>query len=439
MKRGTRLASWVRGLGAVAVSTVVLAACGGGDGEAGDAAAEDEQVSLSFLGPQSATALEPVIAAFEEQHPNIDVTYESVPFAEFNDIIQTRLGAGDALPDIYTADQPRMQALVARDFLLDLTDLVEVPDGMFLDHTIEASSVDGRLYALPSSTSTAVMYYNIDLLEQAGVEPPSNDPEQRPTWEEMVEAARLSQEAGAQWGLMLDQVSRIYQFLPLAESLGGGSGVTGPDDLEPAVMNDDWIEAATFYGSLYADELAPRGVAGPQTVDLFANGQLAFFVGGPWHHIVFDEQDDLNYGIAAHPYFEGGEPVTPTGGYSRGINPNSQFQEEALQFIEFETMSTEGAVLSSEGQPIPPANVEALEEYLNRPVWQREETEGAADLMRHELTTTARLRPPTAGYVVFEDIMGATLEDIANGAEPAVALEGASEQLVDAWARLGRG
>jgi multiple sugar transport system substrate-binding protein len=331
-----------------------------------------------------------------------------------------------------------MQSLVARGFLADLTDLVDVDSVQetCLQHTIDGSSVDGRLYALPQSTSTAMMFYNVDLLEQANVDLPSADPEHRWTWEETVEAAKKAQAGGAKWGLMLDQVSRLYQFLPLPESLGGGNGVTGEDNLTPAITNDAWVEAAAFYGMLFSEGLAPRGIPGPQAADLFANGELAFFVAGPWQVLKFEPKEDLTYGVGAHPYFADGVPVTPTGSYSRGINPNSQYKEEALEYIKFETLTEEGALLSAQGQPLPPARKDALEVYLNDPIWHREYTQGSADLIRYELNNTARIRPPTAGYIEMEAVMGPALEDIANGADPAETLQRASEELEAAFDRV---
>ena len=80
------------------------------------------QTVLQFVGPEQPSAMEPVIAAFEAAHPDIQVEYESVPFNDLNNIIQARLSDGGTTPDIYTADQPRIAALVDRGLLADLSD-----------------------------------------------------------------------------------------------------------------------------------------------------------------------------------------------------------------------------------------------------------------------------------------------------------------------------
>jgi len=402
----------------------------------GQVSAQEEVVNLSFVGPEQPTAMEPVIAAFQAANPSIKVEYESVPFAQLNDILQTRIGSGDATPDVYTADQPRIPALVSRGYLLDLTAEVGDISSIVIPSAIEASTVDGKLSALPVSTSTQVLYFNRDLLAKASLAEPSIDPEQRITWEQVATDAAAAQAAGAEWGFSFDQVSRVYQILPLPESLGGGNGVTGDDSLTPAITNDAWVNALTFYGQLFESGVSPRGVAPEQTPDLFANGEVAYFVGGPWWIPNFAGTAGLNYGIAAHPYFDGGVPVTPTGAWSWGINPNSAHPAEALKFIQFATLDSQGSLETAKGFGIPPANEEALEVYLSQESFSTDNISGVSALIRYELNNTAVIRPRTVGFIQFEDIVGRALEDIRNGAEAKATLESASKELEAAWSRL---
>lgn len=398
--------------------------------------AQGQTVTLSFVGPEQPSAMAPVIAAFEAANPTIKVEYESVPFAQLNDILQTRLGSGDATPDVYTADQPRIPALVSRGYLLDLTGEVGDISDRVLSSAVEASTVDKKLSALPVSTSTQVLYYNRDLLTKANLTAPSMDPKQRVTWEQVAKDAKTAQDAGSKWGFMFDQVSRVYQVLPLPESLGGGNGVTGDKSLTPAITNDAWVKAMTFYGQLFANGLAPRGVAPEQTPDLFANGDVAYFVGGPWWIPKFAGMAGLNYGIAAHPYFMGGTPVTPTGAWSWGINPKTAHKAEALKFIEFATLDKQGSLETAKGIAIPPANKGALETYLAQDSFNTANIKGVADLIRYELVNTAVIRPRTVGFIQFEDVVGRALEDIRNGADPKSTLDSASSGLAAAWSRL---
>ncbi|MGY8791149.1 MAG: ABC transporter substrate-binding protein, partial [Pseudomonadales bacterium] len=238
-----------------------------------------EDVTLTFVGPQAPSSMEPVIAAFEAANPTVKVNYESIPFKDLNSVLQARVGAGDPNPDVYTADQPRIAALVDRSMLLDLSPYVDKIEGV-IQSSVDASTVDGKLYALPISTSSQITYYNKKLLDNAGIDHPSINPSGRMTWEEMRANGEKSKAAGSDFGFMWDQINRYYQLQPLAESAGGGSGII-LEESKVDVTNDGWIKAMTFYASTFADGLAPRGVQPGQTKDVFANGNIAYFVGGP--------------------------------------------------------------------------------------------------------------------------------------------------------------
>ena len=392
-------------------------------------AAFAEDVTLTFVGPQALSSMEPVISAFEAANPTVKVNYESIPFKDLNSVLQARVGAGDPNPDVYTADQPRIAALVDRSMLLNLSPYVDKIEGV-IQSSVDASTVDGKLYALPISTSSQITYYNKALLDNAGIDHPSINPSERMTWEEMRVNGEKSMAAGSDFGFMWDQINRYYQLQPLAESAGGGSGII-LEQSEVDVTNDGWIKAMTFYASTFADGLAPRGVQPGQTKDVFANGDIAYFVGGPWWMGFFNKAENLDYGIAPHPYFEGGEEVTPTGAWSWGVNPKSDNVDAAVAFVKFAALDPVGALETAKGFGLPPANENTFEVYYSA----KQTVEGVADLIKSELANTSRIRPRSKGYVEFETFMGNAFEDIRNGADPADALATAEKAIERAWSR----
>lgn len=397
-----------------------------------------DAVTLRFATTEDPTRMQPVIDAFMANNPGVTIIHESIPFDDFNNVLQARIGQGDSTPDIFTADMPAVSALVQRGFLTDLTDMVGDISDLHLPASMDAVTVDGRIWALPVSTSSMLMYYNVDLLEAAGLPLPGRTPDDRLTWEEVVEMGRAAQEAGAPWGLLWDQVSRIYQQQTLVESLGGGNGVSPEDELALDITNDAWIRAFEFYADAFESGLSPRGVPGPgQTAELFADGQVAFFAGGPWWvSRLFAEREGLNFSFTPYPYFEGGDAVTPTGSWAWGINPNTEHMEIALEFARFASLTEEGALAAASLQPIPPANVEALQTYINQPLFQTENLNGLGMLIEYELANTARIRAPTVGWIQFESILNRSIEDIRNGADVSAALTGAAAEIEAAWSRL---
>jgi multiple sugar transport system substrate-binding protein len=396
-----------------------------------------EPVEISFVGTQPPELLEPVIDAFEASQDRITVRYEAVPFEELSAIIAQRVGGGTGDIDVFYADAPRNPSIVDAGYALDLTDVigVEALEGVVPDASIETAVIDGRLWTVPMRTSTQILYYNIDLLEQAGIEAPSMDPEERITWEELKELSIQAQEAGATWGYIDDQVSRYYQFQPLPESLGGGAGLSGDEGLEVDLTNEGWIQATEFWASLYEEGIAPRGVAPNDTKPIFINGEAAFMPGGPWWIPDFAANEELNFGIAAFPYFADGEPVTPTDSEHLAIDSNTEHVDEAVEFVRFVTLTEEGALAMASGLAVPTANLEALPTQLADLEAARPTLAGFAELATYEIENTAVPRPFSVGYVEFETLIGDALEDIRNGADVEDRLTQAEEEIERAFAR----
>ncbi|WP_433697389.1 sugar ABC transporter substrate-binding protein [Nocardiopsis sp. CA-288880] len=426
MRKRQRVLASVAG----AASLALIAACSPGSGDGGG------DGTIQFLGPEDPAFFEPLIEAFEASHEGYTVEYTQVPFDQYNSTVQQRLSAGDESIDVYAVDQPRVPWMAAQGLLEDLSDLEDRAREATTEGQYSTGIHQDRLWALPVWNSTQLMFVNQDALAAADVEGPGTDPSERWTWEQTAEAAEAAQEAGTEWGLLLEQTDFYYQLQPLMESKGGGSGVVGEDMLDQDVANAEWVEAMEWFGATFEDGLSPRGVGTFETSPLFSGGDVAFFVGGPWDLGEFADSD-VDWTVAPMPYFEGGEEVTPSGSWSWGVNPASQAKDAARLFLEYAALDPAGNLASTERQTIIPANTEAAEEYLPRmDALAGDRSAGAADLISYEVANTGVVRPVTVGYAQFEEVMNTAFADIRNGSDAASRLEQAGEQLEDAWAPL---
>lgn len=436
---------WLAAGAFATAATVVLAACAGGgtadtiNGIGPSELTEPESpITITYAGAAyAADQIQPVIDAFEAAHPNISVEYESIPFDDFNSVLAARLtNASDAI-DVFDVDMPRTDAYVARGWLTDISATFPALADAVDPGSLEAATVNGKVYTMPYQTSTNIMYYNRTLLEAAGVPAPSSDPADRLSWEQVTEQARSAQAAGAQYGIIFDQIDRYYQLEPLAISAGGGPGASGDGNLEPDVANDGWVKAFEWYGSLFDEGLSPRGVSVAETPDMFAAGQTAFYVGGPWWGTTFTGQEGLDFGVAPFPAFEGGKAATPTGGWSLGLNPQASPEKAnaAAIFMKFFGLDNGGYAQYLSALAVPPSNLEGSTKFYDSQTFQDPRFAGVVDLMRSELKSTATLRLQTVGYVEFEDVMTKTFSDIINGTNAAQALQGAASDLEESWSR----
>ena len=427
-------------------ATLGLAACApAGAGEASingvapaDLVEPTEPITITYAGAAySAEQIKPVLDAFTAAHPHITVEYESVPFNDFNSVLAARLtNASDAI-DVFDVDMPRTNAYAARGWLADLSKTFPNLSSVVDPASLGAATVDGKLVAMPYQTSTNIMYYNVDLLNAAGIALPSADPTQRLTWETVAADAAKAQAAGAPYGIIFDQIDRYYQLQPLAMSAGGGAGAVGEGNLEPDVDNPGWTKAFTWYGKLFADGLSPRGVAVAETPDMFLAGQTAYYVGGPWWAGMFAADANLNFGVAPFPAFEGGEASTPTGGWSLGLNPQASPERAnaGALLMKFMGIDNGGYAKHLTALAVPPSNLDGASTFFNSEVFTDPRFAGVVDLMKYELANTSTIRLQTVGFVEFEDVITKTFSDIINGADVAGALAAAKKDLTEAWSK----
>ncbi|HYN94224.1 MAG TPA: sugar ABC transporter substrate-binding protein [Pilimelia sp.] len=416
---------------ATAVTALVAAAgCGGGDSGGGDSGGT---TTLTFVNAQDPGTFDKVIASFQTANPTIKIEQQAVPFDDLNSTVQSRLGSKDPGIDLYDVDEPRLAAFASRGFLEPLDDLRQQAEGKIDPNALKITTFDGKQYAMPRWTSSQLLYYNKALLAKANVTAPSSDPKSPMTWEQVVAAGKRAQAGGAKNGLIFDQVDRYYQLQPLAESLGGGPGVSGAGLLEPDVGNAGWTKAFTWYHSIFADGVAPRGISPEQTPGLFASGNTAFFAGGPWNAAAFDKDNAVDYGVAPFPRFAEGKPASSTDSWSTGISPFSRNKDAAKKFLSYMTINATGATETISNNI--PVQKQAFEKYLSDLGGRGARYQQIADIVEYALANTSVSRPTTTGFVDFESVMNKAFADIRNGTQPTARLSQATEELDRALAK----
>ncbi|MGK5677712.1 sugar ABC transporter substrate-binding protein [Actinoplanes sp. URMC 104] len=424
-----------RFLAAGALALVVLAAAGcGGDDDSGGASGGN--VTLTFVNAQDPGTFDKVIADFEKANPTIKVKQQVVPFDDLNSTVQSRLGARDADIDLYDVDEPRLAAFASRGFLEPLDDLKAQAEGKIDPNALKITTFDGKQYAMPRWTSTQLLYYNKALLSKAGVKAPSSDPAAPITWEQVTADGKKAQSSGAKNGLIFDQVDRYYQLQPLAESLGGGPGLTGDKMIQPDVTNPGWTAAFTWYHDIFANGVAPRGIDPEQTPGLFGTGATAFFAGGPWNAAAFDKEKGVDYGVAPFPKFAQGKPATSTDSWSTGVSPFSDSKDAAKKFLSYMTIDAAGATATTSNNI--PVQKDAFQTYLKTLGAKGARYQQIADIIEHSLANTAVSRPITTGFVDFESVMNKAFADIRNGTDATTRLTQAGEELTRALAKYDK-
>jgi ABC-type glycerol-3-phosphate transport system substrate-binding protein len=432
---------FIAAVAAISSSTLLVAGCSSPTSPSDSPSAgwsvpsTDPTATINVLSHLNLKAdrMQEVIDAFQKDHPTIKINFESVPFDSLASTIDARVANKDGSPDVYWADQPRISALAARGEAEDLTSAFSSYKSTFAPTAYDAGVYQDKLWALPIANSTQLLYYNKDLLKKAGLADPSASTDQRMTWEQLTSDAKKAKAAGAKYGMLFGQFDRYYQLEPLPVQLGGSVGATGNGNLTPDFTSDAWVKALTWYGSIFADGTAPKGVTSEQTDPAFLAGRAAYMVEGPWLLPQLKESK-VNWGVAPQPVFEGGKPATPTGSWSLAMNPFSKQKEAAAVFLKWMAIDNGGGgYIKYLPAPELAASVDGKKVYFAKDVFSSPQGQDAAKIIDFETANTAVNRVSTIGYIEFETIMNQTFADVRNGADPKTALDKGTSQLKTAW------
>ena len=266
-----------------------------------------------------------------------------IPSGEFVTKMGAAIAAGDP-PDIASIDLIYTPAFASAGQLVDITDFVkELPyvDSLTPAH-MELGMYEGRNYAVPTAVDGSFIVYNIDLFEQAGLDP-DNPPT---TWDEMLEAMRainaLGDDIFGYWFSMNCAGCNAFTFLPFIWASGGD---VLSDDYASATIAEDPIvrEALAFYNTIWEEGLVPEGASidnGSNFASAFAGGNIGMSGTGNFALSLYqNDHPDLNFGVFHIPGRDGGA-ASFGGGDVIAIPAGTEHAEEAWRFIEW-TMSEE--------------------------------------------------------------------------------------------------
>ena len=272
--------------------------------------------------------LQTIVDAFEDENPGITVEVTTLPYADYGTALQTDLAAG-TVSDVFDVEYSNYAQYQANGVLAPL----EVSDpGVYRTSVLDAYATDGTQYALPSSFSTVVMFYNRDLFEAAGLEAPAEGW----TWADVQSAAEaLTDEGAGVWGA--HQPVSFYEFYKVLEQNGGS--FLDESGTKVAFNTPEGVEAAEWLVGK-SGTVMPTIEQGQGTPDfdtnLFKDGKLAMLYTGIW---MFGAFADVPFGwdIAVEP----GNTQQASALFSNavGVSAQSENVEAATQFAEFLTSS----------------------------------------------------------------------------------------------------
>lgn len=278
--------------------------------------------------------LDEFVAQFEERYPNVDV---QVTVKSIDDLITTVVNAmaGEDPPDVAQGNQGYAVdgALVEAQLIRPLDDVVEtygwsetIGDNLLGPMRWDDEGKQfrqGTVYAGSPVANNVGVFYNRDVLANAGVEVPS-------TFAEFEDALAAVEQSG-ELPIMLGNAEK-WPALHVYGTLQGAYA-------EPEEVND-WVsgvDGATFEteGNRAAAETLARwedegyfgtaynGIGADDAAARFGQGEGAFHIAGDWYAPAVVEGGQGDFGFMAPPPGESGE-VASTGSLSFPWHISSQ-------------------------------------------------------------------------------------------------------------------
>jgi multiple sugar transport system substrate-binding protein len=368
--------------------------------------------------------IHPLFAGFEAANPGFKAPYERIAPNDLYQTLETRLNARAADPDVYSCDSDLTASYAARGHAMSLDDVLDRK--RFAEGAVAAATFRKKLYSAPFASSSQLLFYNRAIFHEAGIEPPPADVTKRWTWEHIVEVGRkLGDPAKNQWGIIFEQPDRPYQMLPFGQSLDGSALSVVGLQATGHIDGPEFVEGFGFLQRMYTDwKVTPSGVFDRgATADLFGTGHSAMFIGDTWNFDTFPQKyKDLDWGVAPHPYFARGKPVTPTGSWHLTINPRTRNQDAAVRFIHYMT-SDDAQVMWFKLAPYPPVLLsvwDKIPEAFNTDGWR---------IVRFELNHTAVPGPASPGYREFQDLLSVTLRQLQSAGDVSLMLTATARRI----------
>ncbi|QNA91554.1 MULTISPECIES: sugar ABC transporter substrate-binding protein [unclassified Microbacterium] len=348
-------------VGTVAVLAVVGLTVAGCSSGGTDASGDGDQVTITYSNFISNGGneenLATIVEAFEKENPDVKVDVTTLPYADYFTALQTDL-AGGTVSDVFDIEFANYAAYQANGVLAPLEG---VDTDVYQTSLAEAYATDGTQYALPSSFSNVVLFYNADLFDAAGLEYPTADW----TWaDEQAAAEKLTDAAAGVWG---DYQPISYHEYYKAVAQAGGDFLN--DDGSAVAFNSPEGLAAAEWLVGKSGTTMPTAEQGAGTPDfdsgLFAEGKLAMWHTGIW---MFGGLADAGFAwdIAVEP----GDTTPASALFSNGVavSAGTKNADAAQRFAEFLTSSkTMVDVRLDSGWELPPiADESQLDVYLDK-------------------------------------------------------------------------
>lgn len=335
----------------LALCVIFMLLTGCSPGSANTSNESDVTLVFSFWGRgDEKKALEKVLKQFETENPGIRVKTNYIPADYMTKM--SAMAAGNSLPDIGYFEETATLKWAENGKLMDLSELFN--DESLMPRKLEILryvSKDGKTVGASVGNEIAMLFYNKDIFDEAGLPYPPSKAEDAWTWQEFVDVAKkLTKDRSgndatspnfnsgniATYGALVPFTSYYWN----AFMWSNGGGILDTDNKTILLDKPESIEVLQAMQDLiYVHKVCPvpaNQVLMPTMSSALLTRQVAMQVGLQYELMTLAEakkNEGLNYGVAVLPKFK--EPVTINGGSPIVIFQSTEHPEEAKKLFAY--------------------------------------------------------------------------------------------------------
>ncbi len=340
-------------------------------------AGEDEVVTITWWGDERGrdTAATrqlhfDLARAYEEANPNTKVAVSIFPSRGFGSRVLTAIASGTG-PDVwyhyYATD------VATQGFLENLSPYIDEagfdPEERWFEMGNIRGQYDGDYYGVPRDVTAAVIGYNKEIFDAAGVP----YPEDGWTMEDFRQAAIDITDADAGVYGLQSFDSGWFQWFPYPYNIGfdppGFMSLDGRT-IEGIMDTPEALEAYRWIMNLAVEDqvTAPIGIGEGFGLEALS-GKIGMFILTTWDRDLFMQEAGFDYGIVGLPSWEeGGEQLAWADSYIYYLSSESQNKQRTWEFIEWLSGPEAGAIIAESGVWTP-----ALPTVWDEMGWQDDE------------------------------------------------------------------
>jgi multiple sugar transport system substrate-binding protein len=333
-------------LGGAMVATVALLVAGCGDDDAGtpggggtDGGLEGRGEIALATGKDTSGNLQKLVDAWNADHPDEKVKIVELPESadgQRQQMVQNAQVKSDAfsilnLDVVWTAEFAAnrwVAELPEADFELD----------KFLEPAVSTAKYRDKLYAVPSASDGGMLYYRKDLLDAAGLKPPT-------TWEEMAQTCQTVLASNPGLTCYAGQFEK-YEGLTVnfSEAVNSAGGVVVDDEGKPNVNTAEAKAGLDFLVNGFKSGVIPQKAITYKEEEgrrAFQAGELLFHRQWPYQWALANKEDGSSqvagkFGVAPLPGKDDLGAST-LGGHNLAISEFATNKATALDFIKYMT------------------------------------------------------------------------------------------------------